>query len=142
MNKVMKGLIRFLIQISVVIILIMAVRILTDGMYLFGLPDLSDIQSVSISYPSVTENQKETSDEEEIELALQLTGFLKYDLLGKADQTEEPLITITYYLKDGTNKTISANNNTVWWSGKSYEIKRKEMFINLTEGIFFLEELQ
>ena len=44
-------------------------------------------------------------------------------------------------LKDGTDKTISANNTTVWWNGKTYVIKDKEMFVNLTEGIFFLEDL-
>ena len=46
------------------------------------------------------------------------------------------------FLKDGTSKTISANNTTVWWNNKIHVIKDKEMFINLTEGIFFLEDLQ
>ncbi len=142
MNQAVKSLIRFLIQAAVVTILIVAVRIFTDGMYLLGLPDLADIQSVSISYPSVTEHRKETSSEEDVELALKLTGFLKYDLFEKADQTEKPLITITYYLKNGTNKSISANNTTVWWNGKAYAIKDEELFINLTEGIFFLKDLQ
>jgi len=49
---------------------------------------------------------------------------------------------ITYFLKDGTSKTISANNTTVWWNNKIHVIKDKEMFVNLTEGIFFLEDLQ
>ena len=78
----------------------------------------------------------------DIELALKLTGFLKYDLFGEVNSEEEPSITITYFLKDGTSKTISANNTTVWWNNKIHVIKDKEMFINLTEGIFFLEDLQ
>ena len=68
--------------------------------------------------------------------------FLKYDLFGEVNSEEEPAITITYFLKDGTSKTISANNTTVWWNNKIHVIKDKEMFINLTEGIFFLEDLQ
>ena len=142
MNKIVKSLIRFLIEVIVIIVLIVGIRIFTDGMYLLGLPNLDDIQSVNISYPSVTDDVKEISSYEDIELALKLTGFLKYDLFKKANIEEEPLITITYFFKDGTDKTISANNTTVWWNNKTYTIKDKEMFINLTEGIFFLEDLQ
>lgn len=142
MNKIVKNLIRFLTEVIVIIVLIVGSRVFTDGMYLLGLPDLDDIQSVNISYPSVTDEVKEISSYEDVEFALKLTGFLKYDLFKKAYSEEEPLITITYLLKDGTDKTISANNTTVWWNNKTYTIKDKEMFINLTEGIFFLEDLQ
>ncbi len=142
MNKLVKGIFRFLIQIAVIVILIVVVNVFINGMYLLGLPNLSDIQSASISYPSVTEDIKEVSSPEDIELALKLTGFLKYDLFKKSDTVEKPLITMTYHLKDGTDKTISANNTTVWWNDKSYTIKEKEMFINLAEGIFFLEDSQ
>ncbi|MDO4296808.1 MAG: hypothetical protein Q4D90_11715, partial [bacterium] len=128
-NKILKAFLRFLIEVVVVIILLVGIRIFTDGMYLLGLPDLKDIQSVNISYPSVTDDVKEISNHEDIELALKLTGFLKYDLFGEANTEEEPAITITYFLKDGTNKTISANDTTVWWNNKIYEIKDKEMFI-------------
>ena len=141
-NKIVKGLIRFLIEVVVITVLIIGIRVFTDGMYLWGLPKLNDIQSVSISYPSVTDDVKEISSHEDVELALKLTGFLKYDLFGEVNSEEEPAITITYFLKDGTSKTISANNTTVWWNNKIHLIKDKEMFINLTEGIFFLEDLQ
>jgi hypothetical protein len=141
-NKIVKGLIRFLIEVVVITVLIIGIRVFTDGMYLWGLPKLNDIQSVSISYPSVTDDVKEISSHEDVELALKLTGFLKYDLFGEVNSEEEPAITITYFLKDGTSKTISANNTTVWWNNKIHLIKDKEMFINLTEGIFFLEDSQ
>lgn len=126
MNKLVKGIFRFLIQIAVIVILIVVVNVFINGMYLLGLPNLSDIQSASISYPSVTEDIKEVSSPEDIELALKLTGFLKYNLLEKSDTVEKPLITMTYHLKDGTDKTISANNTTVWWNDKSYTIKKKK----------------
>lgn len=141
MKKVVKFLSRLLIEIIVVTLLVVGIRIFTGGMYLFGLPDLKDVQTVSISYSSVTDEIKEVSSQEDIELSLKLTGFLKYDLFEKADCSDDPLITITYHLKDGTDKVIAANNTTVWWNEKTYAIKDKEMFINLTEGIFFLEDL-
>ncbi len=56
------------------------INIFTNGMYLWGLPRINDIQSVNITYPSVTDDVKEISSSEDIELALKLTGFLKYDL--------------------------------------------------------------
>lgn len=124
------------------IIRVVIKNIFTNGMYLWGLPRINDIQSVNITYPSVTDDVKEISSSEDIELALKLTGFLKYDLFGEVNSEEEPAITITYFLKDGTSKTISANNTTVWWNNKIHVIKDKEMFVNLTEGIFFLEDLQ
>ena len=111
-------------------------------MYLLGLPSLEDIQSVNISYPKVTDDVKNISSREDIELALKLTSFLKYNLFEKVSSEEEPLITITYHLKDGTDKMISANDTMVWWNNKTYVIKDKEVFINLTEGIFFLKDLQ
>ena len=142
MNKIVKGLLRFIIEIIVITALIVGIDSFTEGMYLWGLPNLEDIQSVSISYPIVTDDVKEISSQKDIELAVKLTGFLKYDLFKKANGEETPLITITYHLKNGTDKTISANNTTVWWNNKTYIIKDKESFVNLTEGIFFLEDLQ
>ena len=142
MNKIFKCLIRFLIEVIVMTVLIVGINIFTNGMYLWGLPRINDIQSVNITYPSITDDVKEISSREDIDLALKLTGFLKYDLFEKVYSEEEPAITITYFLKDGTSKTISANNTTVWWNNRIHVIKDEEMFINLTEGIFFLEDLQ
>ena len=79
MNKIFKGLIRFLIEVIVMTVLIVGINIFTNGMYLWGLPRINDIQSVNITYPSVTDDVKEISSSEDIELALKLTGFLKYD---------------------------------------------------------------
>lgn len=48
MKKVVKFLARLLIEIIVVTLLVVGIRIFTGGMYLFGLPDLKDVQTVSI----------------------------------------------------------------------------------------------
>ena len=142
MNKIAKGLLRFLAQIALATILLMGGKIVMDGMWLLGLPEQSEIESVSIAYPDVTEEAKEAADPESIELALKLTGFLKYDLFQKAEDGQQPLITITYHLQDGTDRSIAANGTTVWWKDKAYPLKDPDTFVNLTEGIFFLAEVQ
>ena len=47
-NKIFKGLIRFLIEVIVMTVLIVGINIFTNGMYLWGLPRINDIQSVNI----------------------------------------------------------------------------------------------
>ena len=32
---------------------------------------------------------------------------------------------------------VSANETTVWWHGKAQAVKEQEIFLTLTEGIFF-----
>ena len=58
-----------------------------------------------------------------VELSLKLTGFLKYDLFEKADCSEDPLITITYHLKDGTSLTLSEKDQK--WLGIAETFKFK-----------------
>ena len=60
-NKIFKCLIRFLIEVIVMTVLIVGINIFTNGMYLWGLPRINDIQSVNITYPSVTDDVKEIS---------------------------------------------------------------------------------
>ncbi|MFR7478104.1 MAG: hypothetical protein ACLUUJ_04540 [Acutalibacteraceae bacterium] len=142
MKKIAKSLLRLFGIIALVTLLTVSIQLFTQGMWLWGLPSLDEVQSVSLSYPSVTDTVKEVSEPEDMELALKLTGFLKYDLFEKADTNDEPLISITYHRTDGTEQTVSANRTTVWWQGKAYALKEKDMFVNLTEGLFFLEDLQ
>ena len=142
MKKIAKSLLRLFGIIALVTLLTVSIQLFTQGMWLWGLPSLDEVQSVSLSYPSVTDTVKEVSEPEDMELALKLTGFLKYDQFEKADTNDEPLISITYHRTDGTEQTVSANRTTVWWQGKAYALKEKDMFVNLTEGLFFLEDLQ
>lgn len=58
-NKIFKCLIRFLIEVIVMTVLIVGINIFMNGMYLWGLPRINDIQSVDITYPSVTDDVKE-----------------------------------------------------------------------------------
>ena len=140
-NKLFKSIAKFVIEIILVTVILMLFSIFTEGMFLIGVPSVEDINKVTISYPNVTEEVKEITDKKEIETAIKLTGFLKYSIFEKADESKEPMITITYYLKDDETISVSANDKTVWWKERVYKLKDDETFINLTEGIFFLEDL-
>ena len=140
-EKVLKSIGKFIIEVVVITMVLLGISITTEGMYLLGVPDADDVDEVTIAYPEVTEEVKVIRVREDIETAVKLTGFLKYAIFEKADETEVPMITITYHLKNGESIIVSANNETVWWKGKSHKIKDDETFINLTEGIFFLKEV-
>ena len=142
MKKIFKSLPRLLGQMAIVAAVLIGFQVVTGGMWLFGLPELDQVESVSIAYPQVTEEVKIVTGEEDKELALKLTGFLKYNLFQKAADGQQPLIIITYHLQDGTDRNIAANGTTVWWKDKAYALKDPDIFVNLTEGIFFLAEVQ
>lgn len=141
MNKYIKGTLNFLLQILVSTVLVVCINIGMNGMYLIGIPQIGNVEKVTISYPEATDGMKEISDEEHLELAVKLSGFLRYSLFQEADVDKSPLITITYYTCDGRTVSVSANRETVWWKGKAHALKDDEIFINMTEGIFFLEDL-
>ena len=142
MKRILKSVLRFLAAAIVTTALLSGFQVVTNGMWLFGLPELDQVESVSIAYPQVTDQVKTVTDGENKELALKLTGFLKYNLFQKAEDGQQPLITITYHLQDGTDRSIAANGTTVWWKDKAYALKDPDIFVNLTEGIFFLSEVQ
>ena len=121
-------------------VFILAVSIGMEGMWLFGIPEIEDVQAVQITDLRHSQEAKEFTDAESIELAVKLSGFLRYKLLKVPQSDSEPITTITYVLSDGSTKSLSANENTVWWKGKAYCLKQERVFLNLTEGIFFYEE--
>ena len=110
-----------------------AIWILFHGIPLIGLPKKEDVKSITIIY---NETQKrEITDNETIELLIKSANILNYQLLGQTEGS--PIIDIIYHLKDGNDIKIRANNNTMWWHGKSHVIKEKDTFVNIIQGLFF-----
>lgn len=128
-RKWIRGILIFLCQVVVITALLVGFSILKDGMYLMGVPDMDDVESVTVS-------GEEFSDPEHIELAVKLTGFLRYSLFEEPERDGSPLITITYHLHDGKDVTVDANYDTVWWHSEARAIKDKGAFVKLAEGIF------
>ena len=133
-HKAVKELLRFVLAVFLSVSAVLAVSIFMNGMYLLGIPDPEDVQSVVVEYPGVTDEKKEFTDREHVEQAVKLTGFLRYALFEEPVSGGSPMITITYVLDDGRTVFVSADRETVWWKGRPRAIKDREMFINLAEG--------
>ena len=121
-------------EIAAASLLAVLMYLATQGMWLTHLPAEKDVQSVSLSLNGET---VEVSEPEQVERALKLVGFLKYRLFTQAEADDAPLLTMTLRLRDGTECALSASGDTVWWRGKAHALRQRELFVNLTEGLFF-----
>ena len=121
----------FVVMISC--ILNVVIWIAFHGIPIMGIPNIEEVESITIKYNNV--QQKEIIKKEEIELLVKSSNILNYKILGKKE--EKPVISMIYHLKNGKDVMIEANYTTVWWKGKSYEIKEKDMFINIITVLFF-----
>lgn len=109
--------------------------IVFHGIPIVGIPKVEEVESITIYYNDV--QQQEIVENEKIELLIKASNLLNYKFLGKIKEKEQPIICITYHLKNGNDVMIKANNTTVWRNEKLYEIKQKDIFVNIVEGIFF-----
>ena len=112
----------------------------TGGLYLSDTPKKENVTKVIIEYPDVAEEAKEYTDSENIELACNLPSFCRYSVFGIPDETEDPLVTVTYVLESGETVSLAVNNTTVWWDGNTYDLKEEEPAVLLTQGVFFYDE--
>ena len=133
---------QLLIEVLVVTLLLVAIDVFMEGMYLFGVPQPEKVTQVPLAYPQLTPEEKEYTDPEQILLAVELTGFLKYVPFISADPEDQPLITITYLTEEGEEITLSASQDTLWWKGKAHPLRHPGNFMKMAEGIFFLPEAQ
>ena len=118
-HKAVKELLRFVLAVFLSVSAVLAVSIFMNGMYLLGIPDPEDVQSVVAEYPGVTDEKKEFTDREHVEQAVKLTGFLRYALFEEPVSGGSPMITITYVLDDGRTVSVSADRETIWRRGSS-----------------------
>ena len=135
----MKKIRRLILTIVVVSIVIVAANVLTEGIPLLGVPQANDVVGVRIQHSGYPEQSKEYTDQDSIELAVALCGYLRYSPL-KPLSDDQSLIQITYVMKDGTECVVSANHSTVWWNGNPHALKRENTFVKLCTAIFFTED--
>ena len=121
----------FVVMISCILNVVICIAF--HGIPIMGIPNIKEVESITIKYNN--EQQKEIIKKEEIELLVKSSNILNYKILGKKEG--QPVISMIYHLKNGKDVMIEANYTTVWWKGKSYEIKEKDMFINIITVLFF-----
>lgn len=115
--------------------------VLMNGIPLLNIPEVEEISYVEVTDYKLDVHSKRLTEIEDVETALNLTNFLTY-LPGKSEG-RELVIEMELHLKDGSLFVISANEETAIMNGKEYRLKGDHgiVFINLTEGIFFFDEL-
>ena len=115
----------------------LGIRVGMNGMWLIGMPKAESVTSVTIKYPSITEQALEVTDREQIKRCVHMSGFLKYKPFQKANGRDEPLITFYYHLDNGDQIEVSANSKSVFYRGKKHVLKTEALFVNVVEGLFF-----
>ncbi len=103
------------------------------GVPLVGLPKAENVKSIMVTQND--SQQSEVTTPEDIELLVNATNLLNYRLWGKTEGN--PIVTITYYLKDGNALTIEANRTSMWFNGKLHPLKETDMFIKIVQGLYF-----
>lgn len=110
--------------------LILGVSVARDGMYLPGVPAIGQITQAEVTCPALTDEVKVISDAEQIELAVKLTGFLRYVPFRQAETPS-----------DGSAVWVCAYETSVLWRGNAHALKDKGMFVQCAQAIFFFGEI-
>lgn len=128
---------RTVVTVVLTVIFVSMIYVSTKGWPLMPSPKTENVKGVVI-VDTESGAEKEFMDEENVELSVKLINFLNYIPFSKESDTYEPLITITYSMKDGTEIKISANNTEVFLNGKVHKLKNAEVFVHLSRSVFFL----
>ena len=139
MKDLGKKTLKFIAQVLLSTLIVMALTVCINGMYLLGVPEPEKVEKVTVLRTGTAEAPKVYTDAEHIDLAVHLTGFLKYSLFRKPTVTETPAIEIVYELKDGRTLSVVADEKTVWWRDKVHALKQEAAYTKLAKGIFFTD---
>lgn len=135
--KPWKRVLRVLVTMVLACAVAAALFFVSNGVPVFGAPNPRDVESVTVALPG--EAGETYSDPESIELAVKLINHLNYQPFTPVSDTSRELgpdVSITYRLKDGGELTAAANWVTGWWNGEAHALKKPDMFVKLTEGVF------
>ena len=92
-NKILKGILYYGSLVLAIVIIQFMIKVDMEGMWLIGIPKPENVTSVTIKYPSLTEDDLEITDREQIDTCVHLSGFLKYRPLIDGNAKDRPFIT-------------------------------------------------
>ena len=98
----------------------------------WGCPKAEDVQSVTLV--SLDSGSVTVTDTENVELLVKAANLLNYKL--GAPDTTDPELTVTYTLKNGEVRVLSASRTTMWWKGRAHPLRQPEVFCNIVDGLF------
>ncbi len=134
----MKKVLRAVATVVAVVLVTVGLNFWIKGIPLFGAPKADDVVKVVVEHNDYPDEVKEHTEKDKIEVALALTGYLRYAPL-KALSDDSPLIKITYIMSDGTDCVVSANKHTVWWNGKASALRDEGEFVKWCTAVFYLQ---
>ena len=137
----MKWLRKTLATVLVTVIISIALEFAVNGVPLFGIPRAENVTAITVTHPRWPENARRFDDEKSIDLACKLPNFLRWSPWRSLEKQDSGAFIITYELADGSIITLSADEKTVQWRGKTCALADDNTFVNLTEGIFFLDDI-
>ena len=121
-----------LLTVVLSVLIASAVWIDRYGVPLLGLPKAEDVQSVTLV--SLDSGSVTVTDTENVELLVKAANLLNYKL--GAPDTTDPELTVTYTLKNGEVRVLSASRTTMWWKGRAHPLRQPEVFCNIVDGLF------
>ena len=121
-----------LLTVVLSVLIASAVWIGRYGVPLLGLPKAEDVQSVTLV--SLDSGSVTVTDTENVELLVKAANLLNYKL--GAPDTTDPELTVTYTLKNGEVRVLSASRTNMWWKGRAHPLRQPEVFCNIVDGLF------
>ena len=121
-----------LLTVVLSVLIASAVWIGRYGVPLLGLSKAEDVQSVTLV--SLDSGSVTVTDTENVELLVKAANLLNYKL--GAPDTTDPELTVTYTLKNGEVRVLSASRTTMWWKGRAHPLRQPEVFCNIVDGLF------
>ena len=135
----MKKAINLIATVLIVCIVTVILNFLLEGVPLFNTPNTEKVEKVFVQHQDYPDEIKEFTDDENIELAVALLGYLWYSPF-KSLSDDNRLIQITYIMDDNTEYVVYANSYTVWWNGKPKALHDENTFVKMCTAVFFPEK--
>ena len=102
MNKLLKAVGKFLLSILATMFLVTGIKIAVDGCWLIFLPIDEQVESVTITYSSLSPDAKEISDSDDLKRCTAMLNLLKYNIFVKSEDDSAPLVTYIFHQKNGS----------------------------------------
>ena len=110
--------------------------LLSHSIRLPDTPDADNITKIIVEHTDYPGDRRKYVDTASINMAQALLGALRYEPIRKLAEGT-PVVRLTYVLDDGSEVTVEANDQTVWWKGKTHVIYEQGEFIKQCATFFY-----
>ncbi len=134
-----KNTLSFMVMCFAMVAIMWGVGYFFNGAEIGDKPAKKDIVSVEIVNTKVGDEVKVYDDEDGIKLAHTILDLMRYRYGELETAPAEPYITVTYNMKDGTERVLQIGEGVLYWNGEAKELVREEMMLEMINPVFFPE---